>query len=137
MEGYEITSKGTVVQMHTMIACREMEIYFHSCLPRHYMDMVFYFHSSTTLSAAREPSGPSIYEDQSAHTGEGLGPFRFDVWIVAYVSDMFFRNVRPHHQFTSQTKESSAIRLWKYLLLIGNPNANSTMSSIYPSICIY
>jgi hypothetical protein len=95
----------------------------------------FYFHSPATLPAVREPSGPSKHEVKSAHSGEGLGPFRFDVWIAAYASDMFFRNVRPPHNFTSQKKESSAIRLWKYLLPIGNLNANSTMSSIYPSIC--
>jgi len=100
------------------------------------MGVAFYLHAPASLPAEREPPGPSKNEANSSHIGEGLVLSVFDVWIAAYESSTFFRNVRSRHQFTSQKKESSATLLWKRLLQIGNRNANSRMSSTYLSICI-
>jgi len=96
----------------------------------------FYLHSPSNLPASKEPQRPSKYEDTSAHIGEGLGLSVFDVWIAAFECSTIFRNVSPHHQFTSQKKESSVTLLWKHLLPIGNRIANSRLSSIYLSIRI-
>jgi len=97
------------------------------------MDVVIYLHAPATLHELREPLGPSKYDAKSAHTGEGLGLILFDVWTAVYVSSNFFRNVRPHQQFRSQKKESSATLLW---CSAGNRNVNSRMSSNYVSTCI-
>ena len=55
----------------------------------------FYLDAPTTLPTETEPPRPSKYEAKSAHIGEGLGLFVFDVWIAAYESSTYFRNVSP------------------------------------------
>jgi hypothetical protein len=85
-----------------------------------------------------EPPAPSkySYEDKSAHTGEVLGLFVFDVWIAGNESIMLFRNVRPLHQFITQKMKNSVTLLSKDILPMGNRNENSSTSIPYPSIFI-
>ena len=90
-------------------------------LNTHITSTLFFIPSLTSQFTRREETTDTRkYEAKSAHTDEGLGLSVFDVWITAYESSTFFRNVRPRHQFTSQKKESSATLLWKHLLPIGN-----------------
>ena len=66
--------------MHIMMACRDMEVYLHSFLNLILHRRCFKLHAPNFLPAAMQPRRPSKYKANSAHTGEGLGLFVFDVW---------------------------------------------------------
>ena len=90
-------------------------------LNTHITSTLFFLPSLTSQFTRREGATDNRkYEANIAHIGEGLDLSVFDVWIAAYESSTFFRNVRPRHQFISQKKESSATLLWQHLLPNGN-----------------